>query len=140
MCLGLLSGEDEVAMSIRDEMDKIYASLPPEDIPWNIATPPALLVEAIESGRVKACRAIDLGCGAGNYAVWLAGHGYEVTGLDISEAGIAIARQLAISEGMTCHFEAVDLFGDLSEYRQQFDFAFDWELMHHIFPEDRNRY
>ena len=54
------------------EMDKIYRNMPLEEIPWNIETPPDALVELIESGKVKPCKTIDFGCGAGNYAIYLA--------------------------------------------------------------------
>ena len=64
------------------DMDRIYKNMPLEKIPWNSETPPEALVELVESGKVKPCRAIDLGCGAGNYAVYLAGRGFEVTGID----------------------------------------------------------
>lgn len=30
--------------------------------------------------------------------------------------------------------------GDLHEVRETFDFAYDWELLHHIFPENRKNY
>ena len=33
-----------------------------------------------------------------------------------------------------------DLFGDVHEVTGKFDFAFDWEFLHHIFPEDRETY
>ena len=33
-----------------------------------------------------------------------------------------------------------DVLGDLAEVRGPFDFAYDWELLHHIFPSDRKRY
>jgi len=50
------------------EMDSIYKSIPLEEIPWNIETPPDALVELVDSGKVTPCKTIDLGCGAGNYA------------------------------------------------------------------------
>ena len=37
-------------------------------------------------------RALDLGCGAGRTAIWLAEHGWEVTAVDFSDAALAIAR------------------------------------------------
>jgi len=49
-------------------MDSIYKSIPLEEIPWNIETPPDALVELVDSGKVTPCKTIDLGCGAGNYA------------------------------------------------------------------------
>jgi len=121
-------------------MESIYRDFPLDNIPWNLSDPPELLVDAVESGRIQPCAAVDLGCGAGNYAVWLAARGFDVTGLDISEEAIKLATVLAQHRGVTCSFKAVDLLGELNAYQDTFDFAFDWELLHHIFPEDRPRY
>ncbi len=122
------------------EMDKIYRNMPLEEIPWNIETPPDALVELVNSGKVKPCKTIDLGCGAGNYAVYLAGIGFDVTGIDISPAAIKIARENAKKKGVKCNFLAADVLGDLDEVRETFDFAYDWELLHHIFPDKRKKY
>lgn len=122
------------------EMEDIYKSMPLEDIPWNIETPPDALVELIESGRVKPCKAVDLGCGAGNYAVYLAGKGFDVTGVDISETAIGFARENAEKKGLRCRFITSDVLGSLDEIRETFDFAYDWSLMHHVFPDERGKY
>jgi len=127
-------------MDIREQMESIYKEIPPEKIPWNILEPPELLVRSVKSGELKPCKVVDLGCGAGNYAVWLAGEGFDVTGLDISPKAIALAHDLAAKKGVTCRFVAADLLGDLKEFHESFDLALDWEVLHHIFPEDRSRY
>ena len=125
---------------IREQMEQIYSNIPPANIPWNIMDPPELLVKAVETGKIKPCKAADLGCGAGNYSVWLAQQGFNVTGFDISENAIKHAQNLAMKKGMSCHFIATDLTGDLKLYNENFDFAFDWEVLHHVFPEDRQHY
>jgi methylase of polypeptide subunit release factors len=58
------------------------------------------IVALVESGRVKPCKAIDLGCGAGNYATYLAGRGFEITGIDNSPTAIRIARENANKKGV----------------------------------------
>ncbi|MBU0983044.1 MAG: class I SAM-dependent methyltransferase [candidate division Zixibacteria bacterium] len=127
-------------MDIREEMDRIYREVPLDTIPWNLSEPPRLLVGAIESGRITPCRTVDLGCGAGNYSVWLAGQGFDVTGIDISAEAIQHARDLAIREDEPCEFVVADLLGDVSAYHNSFDLALDWEVLHHVFPEDRPRF
>jgi SAM-dependent methyltransferase len=122
------------------EMDQIYHNFPPDNLPWNIATPPEVLVDLVESGRVLPCRAVDFGCGAGNYAIYLAGRGFDMTGVDISPAAIRIATENAKKRGVQCRFIVADLLGDLHEIQETFDFAYDWELLHHVFPDDRKRY
>jgi len=121
-------------------MENIYRNLAPEDIPWNIETPPKALVELVESGRVNPCKTIDLGCGTGNYAIYLSGKGFEVTGIDISQTAVNIACENAKKKGIKCSFIAADILGDLYKVKETFDFAYDWELLHHIFPEKRAKY
>ena len=127
-------------MKIRKQMNDIYRDMPLEDIPWNLSEPPPLLVDAVRSGEIGPCRVVDLGCGAGNYAVWLARQGFDVTGVDISEEAIGHARELAEREGVTVRFVAADFLHDVSEIGAGFDLAVDWEVLHHIFPEDRPNY
>jgi SAM-dependent methyltransferase len=121
-------------------MDRIYKNMPLEKIPWNKETPPEALIDLVESGRVKPCKTIDLGCGAGNYAVYLAGRGFEVIGVDSSPTAIRIAQENANQKGVRATFLVADVLGDLDEVTDSFDFAYDWELLHHIFPEKRKKY
>ncbi len=125
---------------IRDQMEKIYGETPPADIPWNIETPPKALVKLINAGQVQPCKTIDMGCGAGNYAIYLASVGFNVTGVDISPSAIALAEASAKQKGVTCSFVAADILGGLAEITETFEFAYDWSLLHHIFPEHRRQY
>ena len=124
----------------QSEMEEIYRNLTPDEIPWNIESPPNALVELFKSEKVKPCKTIDLGCGAGNYAIYLAGLGFEVSGVDISQSAIRIAKENAGKKGIKSDFLVADMLGDLDEVRETFDFAYDWQLLHHIFPEKRKKY
>ena len=127
-------------MDIRAQMEHIYGELPRGEIPWNLEGPPRGLVDLIQSGRVAPCRAADLGCGAGNYAVWLALQRFDVTGIDLSAAAIARAQELARSKGAACRFIVYDLLEPTDAFDAAFDFAYDWLVLHHVFPDDRPRY
>ncbi len=121
-------------------MERIYRKTPLNEIPWNIETPPEVLIRLVESGKVKSCKTIDLGCGTGNYSIYLASLGFEVTGIDISPTVIEIAQENAKKKGIKCHFFVANVLGNLNEVKDTFDFAYDWELLHHIFPEQRTIY
>jgi len=127
-------------MDVREQMDRIYSEFSPDEIPWHMATPPPALVELVESRRVTPCRAVDLGCGAGNHAVWLALQGFDVTGLELSAAAVARAQELARAKGAACRFAIVDLLEPLTAFDGCFEFAYDWLVLHHVFPADRARY
>lgn len=124
----------------REEMDAIYRDLRLDQIPWNLAKPPDLLVELVRTGRVTPCNAVDVGCGAGNYAVWLAEQGFWVTGIDISPMAIELAAKLARERGVDCRFLVGDLTNDGAVHDESFDFGYDWEVLHHVFPAERTAF
>ena len=124
----------------RKAMEGVYKNTPLEQIPWNNVEPPELIVGLVESGRIEPCRAVDLGCGAGNYAIYLASKGFDVTGVDFSRAAIKIAKKNAKKKGVKCEFVTADVINEMDKVRGGCDFAYDWGLLHHIMPEDRQKY
>lgn len=64
-----------------------------DELIWH-AEPNRFLVE--EVARMKPGRALDLACGEGRDALWLAERGWQVTGVDFSPVGLAKARRLAV--------------------------------------------
>ena len=125
---------------IQEQMNKIYRAMDLDHIPWNVETPPEILEDLIKSGKLSPCKIIELGCGAGNSVRYFSKMGFDATGVDISERAIEIARELAKKDDVICEFIAADVLGNLSEIHSKYDFVYDWELLHHIFPEDRNKY
>jgi ubiquinone/menaquinone biosynthesis C-methylase UbiE len=125
---------------IKNQMEKIYRDSPLYKIPWNRTTPPEILKKAITANVPKQGKIIEFGCGAGNYVIWFAKMGHEITGIDISKNAINIARESASTTGVKCKFIEADVTGDLPCFDEKFDFAYDWELLHHIFPKDRDKY
>jgi len=66
---------------------------------------------AIETADLVPGTALEAGCGEGAEAVWLARHGWTVTGVDLSERALAGARSRAAAVGATLTWEAADLTG-----------------------------
>ena len=62
------------------------------------------------------------------------------TGLDLSPKAIGLATRFAAAEGVSCRFEARDLTQPQDRFANAFDFVFDWEVLHHVFPVDRTVY
>jgi len=62
----------------------------------NAATTPSAFLIA-ETETLPPGRALDLACGAGRNAVWLARRGWRVTGVDFSDVALQAARGLAAS-------------------------------------------
>ncbi len=63
---------------------------------------------AVYANGLKPGRALELGCGAGRNAVWLAERGWQVTGVDFSSAAVERGRKLAGQAGVTLEFEVAD--------------------------------
>lgn len=85
-----------------------------------IARPNALLASAVK-GREPG-RALDVGVGQGRNAVFLAVEGWSVTGFDISDAGLEVARKNAARVGVQ--------IDTVLKSREDFDFgSAQWDLI-----------
>jgi SAM-dependent methyltransferase len=121
-------------------MEHIYSTMAESEIPWNRAEPPEDLVGLLRSGTITPCRALDIGCGTGNYSLYLAAQGFTITGLDVSESAIQAARAKAAQKGADITFAVADMRGDVSHVAGGFEFALEWMIMHHILPDERQGY
>ena len=92
----------------RRRWDERYAGQPRP--PVDAIAPPAIFAPYSEAFPNTGL-ALDLACGQGVGAVWLAQRGLRVLGLDISPVAIGQARDLARRNGFgdSCHFEVIDL-------------------------------
>jgi len=124
----------------QESLEHIYRNTPPESIPWVREAPPGALIELVNSGKVKACTTIDMGCGTGDSALYLSGRGFDVTGVDSSPTAIETAKQKAAEKAVQVRFVVADVLGDLRELKTTFSFIYDWSLLHHIYPENREKY
>ncbi|HVN52094.1 MAG TPA: class I SAM-dependent methyltransferase [Acidimicrobiales bacterium] len=70
------------------------------------ADPNRLLVEQVTG--LEPGRALDLACGEGRNAVWLAEQGWRVTGVDFSDVGLDKGRRLAADRGVTVDWVRAD--------------------------------
>jgi SAM-dependent methyltransferase len=105
-----------------------------EPLPWDTGTPDPLLVEAIESRAIAPGRTLEIGCGTGTNAIFLAQNGFEVLGIDISEVAVEKARAKAHGR---CRFEVAD-FLTAPPAGGPFQFVFDRGCFH-IFDRKRER-
>jgi SAM-dependent methyltransferase len=87
----------------REDWDRRYAGV--ENL-WS-AKPNRFLVAEVEG--LAPGRALDLACGEGQNAIWLAGVGWRVEGVDYSPVAIAKARARAARDGVDAIFAEADL-------------------------------
>src|SRR5437588_11801910 len=79
------------------------------DTPWETGQSSSELQRVVAEVPLRPCRALELGCGTGASAVWLAQQGFDVTALDLSAAAIACARQRADEAGARVRFLVADV-------------------------------
>jgi SAM-dependent methyltransferase len=106
--------------------------------PWDLGARDEL-VGLVESGRIRPCRTIDLGCGAGANAIYLAQNGFEVTGVDYAVAAIDKARSRADEAGVEVAFILDDLT-DLRHVSGTFDFLVDYGVLDDLRLPQRGPY
>ncbi len=99
------------------------------DTPWDSGIRSRELTRVLEETPISPCRCIELGCGTGTNAVFLASQGFEVTGVDVSPLALEQARALARQEGVSVQFLQVDLLSDALQL-PTFDFVFDRGCYH----------
>lgn len=112
----------------REDWDRRYAET--ESL-WS-ATPNRFLVS--EARELAPGSALDLACGEGRNAVWLAALGWRVTAVDFSEVAIAKGRRRALEEGVEVDFRVLDLL-DFEPEHEAYDLVLVLYLQ--IPPEER---
>jgi len=106
--------------------------------PWDGGGPRTELVELVESGRLQPCKAINLGSGTGWNCVFLAQHGFEVTGVDFAAGAVELGRRAA-EVGVAVDFVEDDLT-DLRRVNGTFDLLVDYGTLDDLSPKDRDLY
>ncbi|HSZ18487.1 MAG TPA: methyltransferase domain-containing protein [Candidatus Acidoferrum sp.] len=101
---------------------------PAEDLD---AAPTPLLVKT--AAQLPPGKALDLACGAGRNALWLADHGWEVTAVDAADAAIEILQIRAEERGLKINALVADLEKDEFEIEPS-----GWDLVAMCYYLQRN--
>jgi methyl halide transferase len=122
---------------MKRDWDEHYAT---SETPWDTGEPAPTLVDLLEAGRLPSGRALDIGCGTGTNARYLASRGYEVVGVDVS--GLAVERAAAVEGPMggSVELRQLDFLTD-EPPAGPFDLVFDRGCFH-VFddPVDQRRF
>jgi SAM-dependent methyltransferase len=96
--------------------------------PWDNKAPSESVIAWQTGGWVHG-DVLDIGCGLGDNAVYLAKNGHTVTGLDISPTALKTAEQRAKDAGVDVKFAVADST-KLDGYTDAFDTVIDSGLFH----------
>jgi SAM-dependent methyltransferase len=116
----------------RSTFEAMYAG----QAPWDIGRPQKAFLDVADriTGSV-----LDAGCGTGDTALFLAGRGCEVTGIDFLDVPIQRAKQKATERGVQASFLVKDAM-TLKDWNERFDNGIDSGLFHVFNDDDRRRY
>src|SRR4051812_31979869 len=116
----------------RETFESMYAG----KAPWDIGKPQPAFVEVAD--RVTES-ILDAGCGTGENALFFAGRGHPVLGIDFLEGPIKEARRKARERGLNAEFIRMDAL-TLTTLDRRFDSVIDSGLFHVFSDDDRARY
>ena len=105
--------------------------------PWDTGITPPEVVSFIANHGPG--RAIDLGCGTGTNAIYLAEHGWQVVGVDFSRGAIRTARRKTRNNELPIEFHQTDVT-QLEGIQGLFDLALDIGCFHSLPAERRQAY
>ena len=103
--------------------------------PWDIGRPQPAIVRLAERELIGG-DVIDIGCGTGENALYLASLGSSVVGVDTSPTAIARAREKGRKRGLGASFVVADALA-LESLGRCFDTAIDCGLFHTLSDEER---
>jgi SAM-dependent methyltransferase len=117
-----------------DFFEQVYRGRPP----WDTGRPQREFVALEASGEISG-GVLDVGCGTGENALYLAGRGHAVLGVDLAPTAIALARRKAADWGLAATFLVRDVL-DLAGIGRTFATVIDSGLFHTLSDADRPRF
>lgn len=128
-----------------ETFEKLYRGEPtfegvpaPAGIPWDVHQAQPRLMELEALGGISG-EVLDIGCGLGDNAIFLASRGHSVTGLDGSPTAIEEARRRAAEAGVAVTLAVADAT-NLTGYDGRFDTVVDSALYHCLDEDGRHAY
>ena len=114
-----------------DFFESVYHGEPP----WDIGRPQKEYIQLEQAGEIVGS-VLDVGCGTGENALYLAAQGHEVWGIDFTSAAIQKAQEKAAQRHLTVTFLVLNVL-ELHTLGRTFDTVIDSGLFHVLSDEER---
>jgi SAM-dependent methyltransferase len=118
--------------------DEFFAH-PPKPCPFLVDWPDENLAGWFRDGLLSPGRVLELGCGNGRNATYLASLGCSIDAIDFSARAIESARQQAERAGARVNFQCCSIF-DAELTEGFYDLVYDCGCFHHLPPHRRQDY
>ena len=126
----LESGIDERVRPPLSSWEDAYKTTPP----WDVGVPQPAFVELVKAGELNSGSILDVGCGTGENALYLARNGFSVTGVDLTSHAIIAAKAKSVERKLKVDFRIGNALS-LDFKDGVFDNVIDSGLFH-TFPDD----
>jgi len=107
--------------------------------PFFVNKPDENLVSYLEKKMIRPNKVLELGCGAGRNAIYLAKQGCSVVGVDLSDKALQWAQKRVDEANVSVELNRANIF-ELNLQEESFDFIYDSGCFHHIAPHRRVTY
>ena len=107
--------------------------------PFFVASPDESLAQWVDDKLLNPGKALDLGCGNGRNAIFLARRGFVVDGVDYSQKAIDWAQERVREAGVAVQLQCRSVF-DLVCEAGSYDLVCDSGCFHHLPPHRRRSY
>lgn len=120
---------------------ELFYRLPFIPISWIFGSPHEIqaYTQLVENGDIPVGRAIDLGCGEGSNAIYLAQKGFDVTGADFSPTAIKRAKSNSQKADVEVNFIVEDLT-NIHHVSGTFDLLVDFGALNDMNQAERDLY
>jgi len=131
-----MSDEPQPKHVIPEDRDSAYRAGTP---PWDAGKPHGELIRVLDEYHLRPQTVLEVGCGTGADAIWMARRRFEVTAVDRSPIAIERARLRAEQQDALLRFVLDDAF-EFALSAGQFDFVYDAGMYHAVRQKELEPY
>lgn len=134
-----LSALDATLRDLEEDKWQAFYNDREKPCPFFVTQPDECLAEWIAGGCVPRGRALDIGCGNGRNAIYLARQGFQVDAIDLSSSAISWAQDQVEHAGVKVNLACGSIFA-MGVPANTYSLVYDSGCFHHIAPHRRNQY